>query len=54
MLNTTQKDIDQFFEQERVYLSDYYNNIRSVTHRSDTMTKSHKGKIIKLGLLFFF
>ncbi|KAI2801226.1 Sorting nexin-5 [Blomia tropicalis] len=42
VLNTTQKDIDQFFEQERVYLNEYYTNIRNTTSRSDIMTKSHK------------
>jgi hypothetical protein len=42
LLNTTQKDIDTFFEQERVYLNDYFNNVKNATVASDHMTKSHK------------
>lgn len=44
VLNTTQKDIDQFFEGERVYLNDYYANIRMAAQKADLMTKSNKGK----------
>ncbi|XP_075589478.1 sorting nexin 6 [Dermatophagoides farinae] len=42
VLNTTQKDIDEFFEGQRVQLSDYYNNIKNQTMKADTMVKSHK------------
>lgn len=42
VLSTTQKDIDVFFEQERVYLNDYHANIRTATTRSDVMTRAHK------------
>lgn len=43
VLNSTQKDIDEFFEGQRVQLSEYYNNIKTLTLRADTMAKSHKG-----------
>ncbi|KAI7689991.1 hypothetical protein SSS_01835 [Sarcoptes scabiei] len=42
VLNTTQKDIDEFFEGQKVQLSDYYNNIKTQTTRADAMVKAHK------------
>lgn len=44
VLNSTQKDVDQFFEQERVYLRDYHENIKSSTFKADTLTRTHKCK----------
>ena len=47
VLNTTQKDIDEFFEGQRVQLSDYYNVIKNQTIKSDAMVKSHKGLLFE-------
>lgn len=43
VLSSTQKDIDEFFERERVFLTEYYNHIRDCTAKADRMTRSHKG-----------
>jgi sorting nexin-5/6/32 len=42
VLSNTQKDIDEFFERERIFLSEYYTHIRECTAKSDRMTRSHK------------
>lgn len=42
VLSSTQKDVDEFFEKERVFLNEYYTNIKESTHRADRMTRSHK------------
>lgn len=41
--------MDEFFENERTFLIDYYNHIKSATYKSDKMTQTHKSK---LGLLY--
>lgn len=52
VLSSTQKDIDEFFEHERVYLSDYYNHIKECTSKADRMTRSHKGsrRVLSCGI----
>jgi len=42
VLSSTQKDVDEFFEKERVFLNEYYTNIKECTHRADRMTRAHK------------
>lgn len=42
VLFTTQKDIDDFFEHERLFINEYLNHIRDCTLKADQMTKSHK------------
>lgn len=42
VLFTTQKDIDEFFEHERLFINEYLNHIRDCTIKADLMTKSHK------------
>ena len=42
VLFNTQKDIDEFFEHERLYINEYLNHIRECTLKADAMTKSHK------------
>ncbi|XP_005098617.2 sorting nexin-6 [Aplysia californica] len=37
-----QKDVDEFFESERVFLVEYHNKIKDATGKSDRMTKVHK------------
>jgi sorting nexin-5/6/32 len=42
LLSSTQKDIDEFFEHERVFLTEYYSHIRDATVKADRMTRAHK------------
>jgi len=42
VLFNTQKDIDEFFEHERLFINEYLNHIRECTLKADTMTKNHK------------
>lgn len=42
VLSSTQKDIDEFFEKERTFLSEYYTHIRDATQKADRMTRAHK------------
>lgn len=42
LLSSTQKDIDEFFEHERVFLTEYYSHIRDATAKADRMTRAHK------------
>lgn len=42
VLSSTQKDIDEFFERERIFLSEYLTHIRDCTAKADRMTRSHK------------
>ncbi|XP_072265589.1 sorting nexin-5 isoform X2 [Pyxicephalus adspersus] len=36
------KEVDEFFEQEKVFLVNYYNKIKDSCAKADKMTKSHK------------
>lgn len=42
VLFNTQKDIDDFFEHERLFINEYLNHIRECTLKADQMTKFHK------------
>lgn len=42
VLSSTQKDIDEFFDKERTFLSEYYTHIRDATMKADRMTRAHK------------
>ncbi|RWS10751.1 Sorting nexin-6-like protein [Dinothrombium tinctorium] len=42
VLSSTQKDIDEFFEHEKVFLSEYYTHIKDCTQKADKMTRAHK------------
>ncbi|RWS23929.1 Sorting nexin-6-like protein [Leptotrombidium deliense] len=42
VLSSTQKDIDEFFEHEKVFLSEYYTHIKDCTMKADKMTRCHK------------
>ncbi|CAG2177175.1 unnamed protein product [Oppiella nova] len=42
LLSSTMKDVDEFFERERLFLNDYYAHIKDATNKSDRMTRSHK------------
>lgn len=43
-LSNTQKDIDDFFEKERLFVNEYLNHIRECTAKADAMTKNHKSQ----------
>jgi len=42
LLSSTQKDIDEFFEQEKNFLVEYHTQIKDATLKADRMTKAHK------------
>ncbi|XP_030052117.1 sorting nexin-5 isoform X1 [Microcaecilia unicolor] len=42
MLLSNAKEVDEFFEQEKVFLVNYYNRIKDACAKSDKMTRSHK------------
>nr|XP_033791938.1 sorting nexin-5 [Geotrypetes seraphini] len=42
MLLSNAKEVDEFFEQEKIFLVNYYNRIKDACAKSDKMTRSHK------------
>lgn len=44
VLLSGQKDVDDFFEQEKTFLVEYHNRIKDATIKSDKMTKTHKSR----------
>ncbi|XP_029450334.1 sorting nexin-5 isoform X2 [Rhinatrema bivittatum] len=42
MLFSSAKEVDEFFEQEKIFLVNYYNRIKDASAKSDKMTRSHK------------
>jgi len=42
LLSSTQKDVDEFFDKEKVFLLDYHSLLKDATLKADRMTKSHK------------
>ncbi|XP_074603349.1 sorting nexin-6-like [Brevipalpus obovatus] len=42
VLSNTQKDIDDYFDHQRVFLLDYHKHIKDCTSKADKMTRSHK------------
>ncbi|CAG2121148.1 unnamed protein product, partial [Medioppia subpectinata] len=42
LLSSTMKDVDEFFERERLFLTEYFSHIRDATTKADRMTRSHK------------
>ena len=43
LLSSTQKDVDEFFDKEKVFLLEYHSLLKDATLKADRMTKSHKG-----------
>lgn len=43
MLLSGQKDVDEFFENEKKFLVEYHNKLKDGTRQSERMTRSHKG-----------
>lgn len=41
-LSSTQRDVDDFFEHERTFLTEYHGHLRDATQRADRMTRAHK------------
>ncbi|XP_077290034.1 sorting nexin 6 isoform X1 [Arctopsyche grandis] len=41
-LSATVRDVNDFFEQEMTFLSEYHNNLKESTQRADKMTSKHK------------
>lgn len=48
LLNSTIKDIDDFFEHQRVYLYEYYIHIKNATSKADRMTQAHKSEFANI------
>ena len=46
VLSSTQKDIDEFFDHEKVFLSEYYTHIKDCTSKADRMTRVHKSECL--------
>jgi hypothetical protein len=44
-LSATVRDVNDFFEQEMTFLSEYNNHLKEATQRADKMTSKHKGTI---------
>ena len=44
VLLSNQKDVDDFFDQQRTFLVEYHSRIKDATMKADKMTKSHKSK----------
>ncbi|KAK3922004.1 Sorting nexin-6 [Frankliniella fusca] len=42
LLSATVKDVNDFFEQEKLFLLKYYKQLNEATTRADSMTKKHK------------
>jgi len=42
LLSSTQKDVDEFFEHEKVYLIEYNQQLKDACIKSDKMTSTHK------------
>ena len=42
LLTSTVKDCNEFFENERRFLLEYFNHMRDATHKSDKMVVLHK------------
>lgn len=43
-LNATVRDVNDFFEQQMNSLTEYHNQLKEATSRTDKMTEKHKGK----------
>jgi len=43
LLSATVKDVNDFFEQEKNFLIDYYAHLKDSTVKSDNMVNKHKG-----------
>ncbi|XP_044757710.1 sorting nexin-6 isoform X1 [Coccinella septempunctata] len=41
-LNATVRDVNDFFEQQMISLTEYYNQLKEATSRTDKMTEKHK------------
>jgi len=41
LLSATQKDVDEFFDNERNFLIDYHSHLKDATLKADRMTKAH-------------
>lgn len=43
LLSATVRDVNDFFEQEKNFLIDYYGHLKDATIKSDKMVNKHKG-----------
>lgn len=54
VLSSTQKDMDEFFEHERNFLTEYFTHIKDSTLKADRMTRNHKGEFYQLYVVTAF
>lgn len=45
-LKSVFQEVDDFFEQEKIFLVNYYNRIKEACAKADKMTRSHKSNFI--------
>ena len=50
VLLSNQKDVDEFFEQQRTFLMEYHTRVKDGTLKADKMTKAHKSEFTLLVL----
>jgi hypothetical protein len=48
VLLSSQKEVDDFFDHQRMFLLEYHTRIKDATGKSDRMTKSHKSQHLVL------
>lgn len=44
VLSATQKDVDDYFEREKIFILQYHIVIKDTTLKADKMTQAHKSK----------
>ena len=54
VLFNSQKDIDEFFEHERLFINEYLNHIKECTTKADAMTRNHKSKYYAIMFMICF
>ena len=57
LLSATQKDVDEAFEKEKVFLLEYHTAIKDAANKADKMAKAHKRQYNKKKIFilqFFF
>lgn len=53
-LNATVRDVNDFFEQQMSSLTEYHNQLKDATARTDKMTEKHKGMLTDFYCFYIF
>lgn len=46
------QEVDEFFEQEKTFLLDYYSKIKDSTAKAEKMTRAHKSILLQCCIFF--